>query len=321
MKKTFSKRTITLIALTAVLALIYILQIIATSKTGVKTIKTEIDSEEITITKGMNSLEEIHLVKTSENQWVVGENQYPAESSTVSGFERSLKEIKLLGAVSSVTNNAERYGLDDGHKITVSSYANKKVLHTISIGKNTSTGNQCYVQLDGKNTIYLASGALHSTFDATTDSVRSKNVYSLPSSEISSVTVKTKDGLYTLQKETKDSTDDTPAKVSWNLTENTTGTNVSVSSEKVSSWLNSVSSVNVSSWDKNSSGYKKDADAVATLSVKSSSDEIEIQILEQEEVSESETKYLCASNKSKYNFYVSKYTASNINKNLEELAD
>ncbi|MBQ2571189.1 MAG: hypothetical protein II579_01835, partial [Treponema sp.] len=63
MNKTFSKRRIVLIAALAVLVLIYIFQVWSSSRTGIKIVKTETEPSEIVITKGMDSENEIHLVK------------------------------------------------------------------------------------------------------------------------------------------------------------------------------------------------------------------------------------------------------------------
>ena len=47
----------------------------------------------------------------------------------------------------------------------------------LAVGKNTSTNSQCYVQVDGKNAVNLASGPLHNTFSTDADKLRSKQVY------------------------------------------------------------------------------------------------------------------------------------------------
>ncbi|MBQ5451167.1 MAG: DUF4340 domain-containing protein, partial [Treponema sp.] len=208
MNKTFSKRRIVLIAALAVLVLIYIFQVWSSSRTGIKIVKTETEPSEIVITKGMDSENEIHLVKGADGEWTLGSKKYPADENSVYSILSAVKEIKVLGTASSLSGDGSRYGLDDASKITVTAMDSGKALLTLAVGKNTSTGNQSYIQLDGKNTVLLANNALHSLFDTNEDALRSKKVYALSSSEISSVSLSGKDGSFTVKKETLPSSGD-----------------------------------------------------------------------------------------------------------------
>ena len=219
MNKTFSKRRIVLIAALAVLVLIYIFQVWSSSRTGIKIVKTESEPSEIVITKGMDSENEIHLVKGADGEWTLGSKKYPADENSVYSILSAVKEIKVLGTASSLSGDGSRYGLDDASKITVTAMDSGKDLLTLAVGKNTSTGNQSYIQLDGKNTVLLANKALHSLFDTTENALRSKKVYALSPSEISSVSLSGKDGSFTVKKESLPSSDDenSPAATVWRL--------------------------------------------------------------------------------------------------------
>ncbi|MCR5318720.1 MAG: DUF4340 domain-containing protein [Treponema sp.] len=323
MNKTFSKRRIVLIAALAVLVLIYIFQVWSSSRTGIKIVKTEIEPSEIIITKGMDSEGEIHLVKGSDGEWTLGSKKYPADENAIYSILSAVKEIKVLGTASSLSGDGSRYGLDESSKITVTAMDSGKAIRTLVVGKNTSTGNQSYIQLDGKNTVLLANMALHSLFDTNEDVLRSKKVYALSSSEISSVSVSGKDGSFTVKKETLPSSDDenSPAPTVWRLEKYEGFGEEKLSSEKVSAWVNTIASVNVSAWSEQPYSGKKDDSLVAELSLIAGGKNYSLVIVSEEKISETETKYLCESNQTPYRFYISAYTAGNIKKTLKDLAD
>ncbi len=323
MNKTFSKRRIVLIAALAVLVLIYGFQVWSSSRTGIKIVKTEAEPSEIIITKGMDSENEIHLVKTGDSEWTLGSKKYPADENSVYSILSAVKEIKILGTASSLSGDGSRYGLDDASKITVTAMDSGKTLLTLAVGKNTSTGNQSYIQLDGKNTVLLANKALHTLFDTSENTLRSKKVYALSPSEISSVTVSGKDGSFTVKKETLPSSGDenSPAATAWRLEKYEGFGEEKISSEKVSAWLNTISAVSVSAWSDQPYSGKKDDALVAELSLVADGKDYTLQIVSEEKISETETKYLCESNQTPYRFYISAYTAGNVKKTLKDLAD
>ncbi|MBO4385640.1 MAG: DUF4340 domain-containing protein [Treponema sp.] len=323
MNKTFSKRRIVLIAALAVLVLIYGFQVWSSSRTGIKIVKTEAEPSEIIITKGMDSENEIHLVKTGDSEWTLGSKKYPADENSVYSILSAVKEIKILGTASSLSGDGSRYGLDDASKITVTAMDSGKTLLTLAVGKNTSTGNQSYIQLDGKNTVLLANKALHTLFDTSENTLRSKKVYALSPSEISSVTVSGKDGSFTVKKETLPSSGDenSPAATAWRLEKYEGFGEEKISSEKVSAWLNTISAVSVSAWSDQPYSGKKDDALVAELSLVADGKDYTLQIVSEEKISENETKYLCESNQTPYRFYISAYAAGNVKKSLKDLAD
>ncbi|MBR4387029.1 MAG: DUF4340 domain-containing protein [Treponema sp.] len=325
MNRTFSKRRIVLTAALAVLAIIYIVQVWSSSRTGIKIVKTEGEPSEITITKGMDSENEIHLVKDSSGNWTLGSKKYPADENTVSAIINSLKEIKILGTAASLSGDGSRYGLDDASKIIVTASDSSKTLITLVVGKNTSTGNQSYVQLDGKNTVLLANKALHSLFDTNENAIRSRRVYSLSPAEISSVKVSGKNGSFTVKKENASQNaagdENAPLPTTWLLEKTESYADEKISSEKVSAWVSTISSVNVAAWADEVYPGKKEDEPIAEITLLAGGKEYSLSIVYEEEISETESKYLCESNQTPYRFYISAYTAGNVKKTLKDLAD
>ena len=141
----------------AILALIYIVQLISGSRSSVKDFvidKTydtiEIDSSE----KG--SL----LLKRYGDFWKVNDKE--ADSAKAKSISDALISIKTLSVISKSSSEdaIERYGFTDSQKITVKVSDNGKEYLNLEIGKDAVGGQQNYIRVNGKGEIYLASGAL-----------------------------------------------------------------------------------------------------------------------------------------------------------------
>ena len=185
------KRKIILLSAIAVLAIIYILQLTFTGKSKVKTLSLTEDIDSIVIEQGASS--NVLTLSLEGKDWHIG--KYKADESTASAMVDALKSIKVLGTITANVNNDEqRYGLEINNKIVVKAQKNGQVLRTITIGKNTSTGSQCYAQVDGKNVVCLVNGSLHTTFTCTQESLRAKGIYSLSAEGITSISVSSQNG-------------------------------------------------------------------------------------------------------------------------------
>ena len=324
MNKAFSKRRIVLLISLTVLVLIYIAQLWSSSRTGVKIIRTEGEPSKIVITQGMDTEGEIQVEKSADGNWTLGSKKYIADENSVSSIINAIKEIKILGTAAALSGDGSRYGLDDASKITVEIFDGEKSLRSAVIGKNTSTGNQSYIQLDGKNTILLANKALHSIFDTSEDALRSKKVFSLSPKEISSVMVTGESGTFSVKKESPASSEqteeDAPLATVWLLEKADNYDGEKISSEKVSAWVNSLSSINAASWADEETSASTSAN-LAEITITAQGKDYTVQLISEEKISEAETKYLCKSNQSPYLFYIPAYTAGNIKKQLKDLFD
>ena len=171
MKNMWTRKIILLSAI-AVLLAVYICQLALGGKNKVKMLILEEPVDSVTITNGDVKLS---ISKDGEN-WFVEENgkgKLPCQLNRANGIVNAINEIKVLGSVASGSDaDKERYGLD--HGIYVEAYVGEKLLRTLSVGKNTATGRQCYATIDGKNAVNLVQGALRSTFEITADEIIEK---------------------------------------------------------------------------------------------------------------------------------------------------
>ena len=139
------------------LALIYILQLIAGSRSSVKDFVIDKTFDTIEISSSENG--SVNL-KRYGDFWKVNDEE--ADSAKAKSISDSLISIKTLSVISkSASEDAiERYGFTDSQKITVKVSDNGKEYLNLEIGKDAAGGQQNYIRVNGKNEIYLASGAL-----------------------------------------------------------------------------------------------------------------------------------------------------------------
>lgn len=139
------------------LALIYILQLIAGSRSSVKDFVIDKTFDAIEISSSENG--SVNL-KRYGDFWKVNDEE--ADSAKAKSISDSLISIKTLSVISkSASEDAiERYGFTDSQKITVKVSDNGKEYLNLEIGKDAAGGQQNYIRVNGKNEIYLASGAL-----------------------------------------------------------------------------------------------------------------------------------------------------------------
>ena len=139
------------------LALIYILQLIAGSRSSVKdfVIDKTFDTIEISSSENGNV-----SLKRYGDFWKVNDEE--ADNAKAKSISDSLVSIKTLSVISKSSGEdaIERYGFTDSQKITVKVSDNGKEYLSLEIGKDAANGQQNYIRVNGKNEIYLASGAL-----------------------------------------------------------------------------------------------------------------------------------------------------------------
>ena len=178
-------RKLVLIIADVILLAVCILQGILAKGDGVKYFRVTETPDEYTI---VTPAESIHLVYENE-KWMMN-GKCPVMESTVSNFTDSVESIRALDKVASsneVTNT--KYELIDGKKISVEVKKAGKVLRTLEIGKDATSGSQNYITVDGGKEIYLAAGNLRTIFDKTISGLRDRYVWGVDKTELNSVSI------------------------------------------------------------------------------------------------------------------------------------
>lgn len=170
MKKQYLRKII-LAGAVVVLAVIYIIQSVVSSSSNEKIFKIEKPFDTISISSEENGNLEL---KRTGDFWKIDDSD--VDENRAERLNNAVKEIKTLGIVakSSDESSIERYGFTDSQKITVKVSDGNGELLSLEIGKDAAGGQQNYVKLDGKSEIYLASGALKSTFNVKKDDIVKK---------------------------------------------------------------------------------------------------------------------------------------------------
>lgn len=175
------KRKIVLLSIAVFLAAVYAVQLAALKKNAVKVLKTDSQIDEILISSKKNG--EIVLKKSGED-WLVG--KYKADSYKAERIADSLSSVKILDTVSRSADGAALavYALSDEQAVSAEAKSSGKTVRALEIGKTSVTGSQTYIRADGAKSVSLASGALESLFSSSVSELRSNEVYSLVSTDI-----------------------------------------------------------------------------------------------------------------------------------------
>ncbi len=167
MKKIYTRKIILLSAI-FVLLVIYILQVSFSKKTNTKTILFDEEISSVEISKNGNILVALNKVddKWQTEKSLVMENR-------ANGIINSIKEIKVLEIVAQNSDNLELYGLEKENALIVKANTKEKPI-TLTIGKKSTVGSQCYIQINDDKKIYLVQGDLRTTFEITPDEIKEK---------------------------------------------------------------------------------------------------------------------------------------------------
>lgn len=169
MNKNIRLRKLILAGSVAVLALIYIVQVISGSRSSVKDFVIDKTFDTIEISSSENG--SVNL-KRYGDFWKVNDEE--ADSAKAKAISDSLISIKTLSVISKSSDEdaIERYGFTDSQKITVKVGDNGKEYLNLEIGKDAANGQQNYIRVNGKSEIYLASGALRQKCSVKADELK-----------------------------------------------------------------------------------------------------------------------------------------------------
>ena len=230
-------RKIVLIAADLILLVVAVVQIIIGARSTVKVFTFEEEPDAILIDKYDGKL---NILKEGDT-WVINDEKFEATTSSIDSMIDYAKEIRALDRVAKITNDAVRnkYEFDSGNVINVTIKAGDKVLRTFSLGKDSSTGIQCYATLNGSDDVYLVDGDYRNVFDKTVDQLRTKTVYSVDSADITSVSITPAgEGTWTVSRH--GDAEDTVWSVS--------GTDITLDASKAAEWINSFNSLTTTQW-------------------------------------------------------------------------
>jgi hypothetical protein len=283
-------------------------QLIRAGSTSVKNITLK---DTPTVYSMKTATGEVLLTCTKDGKWIVGAQNYPANDNLATSIRDDIKNIKILDTVSHSDSAAtlERYGLDTAQAVTVTaSDADGKVLRTIIIGKESSTGSQTYIKIGSGKDIYLVSGSLKNTFGKSVGELRSDEVYSVKDSDISHVAVSSAEGKWELEKS------GTPEV--WSIASG--NKSITLDTEKTASFVSSLATLNAQSWADENTVLPENGGVTMTLTA--AGKEISVTVYKiGNGKDDKDDKYLGTSTSTPYKFYLAKYAADRYMKKLDDL--
>ena len=321
---------IVLLSLAAVLLCVYILQLSIGGKSKTQTLTTK---EEITSLELCTGNEQSNTLILSKNgdKYIVsnadGSETYDADVITAGSLFDNIKEIHILGNAAKLSSaNEERFGLDQNSRITVKVMAGDKIIRTVTIGKNSSSGSQSYLTVDDSNQILICSSSMHTIYAVTLDSLRTKDVYSIPEDTITQISVDSPDGSFTVNKTQQTaattSTDSNGDEISipgslWTLTNSSDTENTpELNQDEVNGWAVYISSLNAASWVDEKT-FNQATSQKGTLTFIANGITYKIQFFD---IDGDENQVLCSANVIPYRFYVSKYLAKKFIRTLSNIS-
>lgn len=167
-KVNFSKRTKILAAVAATLFVICAAQFFIGLKSPQKTFRVKGEPDYISVENSGNTL----VLQRNGSDWFCGAQKL--DKAKMDSLVKSLSIVKTLNVASRSDSAAtlERYGLDQA--ISVQAKMGAKDFQKILVGKESVSGSQAYVKINGKKEIYLAQGNLRRDWTFSLDDLKEK---------------------------------------------------------------------------------------------------------------------------------------------------
>ena len=125
-------------------------------------------------------------IKKENDKWLIGPENFPADSNKIRKMINFLKKPVLVTVVSE-SKDYMRYGLDEKKRITVNVLSGEKGLRSVEIGNPANVQNHTFIRLGNDTTVYHAREELRDIFTTDLDNIRDKNVISFKIDEVEEV--------------------------------------------------------------------------------------------------------------------------------------
>jgi hypothetical protein len=123
-----------------------------------------------------------------DDQWQIGDQAFPADSSEISEMLSVLEKLTLTALVSE-SGAYPTYDLTDEKKIDIRAWADDRVVRNFAIGKTANTYQHTFVLIGNDPNVYHADGNFRQTFDQSVAGLRDKTALSFTASEISGIDI------------------------------------------------------------------------------------------------------------------------------------
>lgn len=300
-------RKIILIAADVILLAVCIVQGILNSKDNAKTFVFTDEPDEIVIEKA----DESFAITKIDGNWFIGEEKYPANNGAVEVLAEAASSIRTLDKMGKLSNEtiAARYELSEGKKITVTVKKDGKLLRTLAIGKESSTGTQGYASIDNGDDVYLTASSLKSTFDKSIEDLRNRTVYQFDKNDINQVSVAYTDGEFFSVGRTGDAEN-----LVWTLS----GAEGDVDAKAATDWFNSLATLSTTKWHGRNEELGGELESQMKIYFGSKLVTVDVYVILAEEENEKDFYYANCS-ETPYTFEIPSYSVQKFQKSVEDI--
>lgn len=147
----------------------------------------DLAGDEVSKIEIANGDETVLLVR-SDDQWLIGENRYPADTASVEDIIEVLQDLTLTALVSEAGAYA-RYDLTDDTEIVVRAWTEDRLVRNLAVGKAADTYQHTFVRIGVFPGVYHARDNFRRTFDLTPEDLRDKTALSFDVSDITAIDI------------------------------------------------------------------------------------------------------------------------------------
>lgn len=252
--------------------------------------------------------------------WQIIPEGYAADGKRVGNMVDAVADLAVT-ALASESKQYERYGLDDGERITVRAWTGSDLGREFDVGKEVPTRSHTFIRLAGDDRVFHGTGSLRSQFNVTLDDVRDKTVLSFKTDDIETVTITRKTGTTVLHRvnseepfektdETKDVKTPGAGKTGWQDAAGNT-----VDEKSVKRLLTTLSSLTCEFFRDETGGTDR-REPLMTITLKGPQNE-ELAVYAKE--SDEADRYPARSSRSAYPFYLHDYRYDSLASSADEL--
>ncbi|NLD39522.1 MAG: DUF4340 domain-containing protein [Desulfatiglans sp.] len=128
-------------------------------------------------------------IKKENDKWLIGSENYPADSYKIGQMVDFLKRPLLMTVVSD-SEDYLRYGLDEKKRIMVKAISGEKELRIVDIGNPAGVQNYTFIRIGDDPVVYHAREDLRDIFVPDVDEIRDKKVIAFNRDDVESVSFK-----------------------------------------------------------------------------------------------------------------------------------
>jgi len=114
-----------------------------------------------------------------EEGWIISPEGWAADGSALKAISSAAADLKPADLISKA-GSLSRYELDEEQRLTLKAYSEGQLMREVFIGKVSSSGIYSYVMFPGDDNVYSVRGDLRSRFGGDKQSMREKQILSVP---------------------------------------------------------------------------------------------------------------------------------------------